>query len=477
MIHEQTAKDMSLHVGKRVLIKSKKDREIISTVDTVTGIISPREIAVSAEIIENIGLKDDQIVDVQLAEQPYSINLIKKKLKGEKLKKDEIGEIIENIANNSLTEVEVAFFVSAVYTKGMTLQETKYLTEAMVKTGNRLKFKGKIADKHSCGGVAGNRTTPVVVSICATNGLTIPKTSSRAITSAAGTADVIETIANVEFSIPEIKKIIKKTKACMVWGGALGLSPTDDKIIKIEKIVRIDSPAQVLASILSKKISVDSKYVLIDIPYGKSAKVSEKQAKKLKSAFLKLGKKFSLKIKVVLTDGSEPIGNGIGPVLELKDVLKILRNEPDAPSDLKRKSIFLSGKLLELAGKAKPGKGQKLALEILKSGKALKKFEQIIKAQQGDIGNLNKIKKPEFFFIIKAKKFLKIRHIDNELINKLARAAGCPEDKAAGIYLHKKKGQTAKKGEPIFTIYSVSEEKMKFAKKLYKENKRKVIEI
>ncbi len=476
MIHQQTAKEMSMHVGKRVLIKSRKDRRIISVIDIVEGIISPREIAVSEEIVQSLNLKNNQIVDVQLAEQPHSINLIKKKLKGERLKKHEIEEIIENIANNSLTEVEVAFFVSGVYTKGMTLQETKYLTEAMVKTGKRLKLRGKIADKHSIGGIAGNRTTPLVVSICAAAGLIIPKTSSRAITSASGTADVIETIAGIEFSIPEIKRIIKKTNACMVWGGALGLSPTDDKIIKIEKIVNIDTPSQILASILSKKISVGSRYVLIDIPFGKSAKVSEKQAEKLKSAFLKLGKKFSLRMKVILTDGSEPIGNGIGPVLELIDILKILKNDSDAPSDLKQKSIFLSGKLLELAGEAKSGKGQQTAEKILASGKAFKKFEQIIKIQNGDLTKLNRLK-PKFSHTIKAKSNTKIKHIDNKLINKLAREAGCPEDKTAGVYLYKKKNQEVKKNQPVLSIYTQSKEKMKFAKNFYNQNKKEIVEF
>lgn len=479
MIHEETAKELSLHVGRRILIKTKKDREIVSIVDTIKEIITPKEIAVSEEIIKTLNLKDNQIVDIQPAERPHSIILIKKKLKGEKLNQEEIQEIIENIANNSLTETEVAFFVSAVFAKGMSLTETKYLTEAMVNTGKRLRLKGRIADKHSIGGVAGNRTTPLVVPICAAKGLIIPKTSSRAITSAAGTADVIETVAKIEFSIPEIKKIIKKTNACLVWGGAIGLAPTDDKIIRIERIAGIDSPAQVLASILSKKISVDSKYVLIDIPYGKSAKVNKKQALKLKSGFLKLGKKFGLKINVVLTDGSEPIGNGIGAVLELKEILKILKREtylPNYPKDLETRSVFLAGKLLELAGKSKKGNGIREAEEILNSGKAFKKFQQIIEAQGGDLSRLNKLK-PKFSHIIKAKSNARIKHIDNKLINKLATIAGCPEDKAAGLYIHKKKGQEVKKNQPLLTIYTMSKDKLEHAKKFYKDNRKEMIEL
>ena len=471
MIHELTAKDLSLHVGNRVSIK-KKNKEIISIVDTVSGIITKDEIAVSDSIIKSLSLKPKEIVDVEIIKKPLSINLIKKKLNGKRLNEKEIHEIIGNIANNSLTEVEIAFFVSAVYTRGMSFSETKNLTKAMADIGYKLRLKGKIYDKHSIGGVAGNRTTPIVIAICSTAGLKMPKTSSRAITSAAGTVDVMETVAKVDFTIDQIKKIISKTNACLVWGGALGLAPTDDKIIKIERIVNIDSTSQMLASILSKKISVGSKYVLIDIPYGKSAKVSKKQAHKLRLGFLNLADKFDLTMKVILTDGSEPIGNGIGPVLEMKDIIKVLKND-NPPKDLEKKSILLAAELLRLSGKKQP---LKLANNILKSGQAYKKFLEIIKAQQGNINKLNK-PKSKYSHVIKAKTKTKIKHIDNKLINRLARHAGCPEDKAAGIYLNKKKGETVEPNKPILTIYTESKEKLSHAINFYKKFKGKMIEF
>jgi len=253
MMHEDTAKKLSLHVGNRILIEKGK-KKIISIVDIVDGIVFKNQIAVSDAIVRKLHLESSNYVEVSVVKKPLSIRLIKKKLDGHRLSKKEIYEIIENIANNSLTEIEIAFFVSAVYSEGMSMTETKNLTQAMVDMGNQLKLKGKIFDKHCIGGIAGNRTTPIVTAICAAAGLKMPKTSSRAITSAAGTADAIETIARVDFSIPEIKKIVQKTNACFVWGGALGLAPTDDKIIKIERIVNIDSTSQLLASILSKKI-------------------------------------------------------------------------------------------------------------------------------------------------------------------------------------------------------------------------------
>ncbi len=471
MINEKTAEKMSLHINNRASIRKRKKR-IISIVNIVSKIINQDEIAVSDRIVKNLKLKNKDIVNVELAQRPLSINLIKKKLKGEKLTKQEIQNIVRDISNNSLTEAEVAFFISAVYSKGMSLNETKNLIQAMVKTGKQLKLKGKVADKHCIGGIAGNRTTPIVVSICASTGLIMPKTSSRAITSAAGTADVIETFAKVDFSVLQIKKILKKTNACFVWGGALGLAPVDDKIIKIERIVKIDSSAQLLASILAKKVSVGSKYILIDIPYGHSAKVTKKQAKKLKTKFLELGKRFDLKLQVILTGGSQPIGNGIGPVLEMQDIIKVLQRKEDAPKDLEQKSIMLAGKLLEMTGKEKKGQGKKLALKILNSGKAFKKFEQIIKAQKGKI---KKLKAGKYAYTIKAKRKNKIKSLNNKLINTLARQAGCPEDKQAGIYLYKKLNQEVKKRDKIMTVYAVSKEKLKNAKKFYYKNKKEMI--
>ncbi len=472
IIHEKTAKKMSLHVNNRISIKIGH-KNLISAIDTAEGILNPNEIAVSNEIVKHLKLKKGNKVNVQIASPPKSAGFIKKKLNGEPLEKKEINEIIKDIANNHLTEIEIAFFISGVYNFGMSLNETKNMIQAMVKTGKVIKLKGKIVDKHCIGGIAGNRTTPLVVSICAAAGLKMPKTSSRAITSAAGTADVIETLANVNFPIKKIKKIINKTNACMVWGGALGLAPTDSKIIKIERRIHIDSSALMLSSIISKKLSVGSKYVLIDIPYGKSAKVSKKQAEILKEKFIKLSKKFDLKLKVVLTDGKGPIGNGIGPVLEMNDVLSVLKRE-NPPMDLEEKSIMLAGNLLEMAKKTKKGQGEKLAKQILDSGKALKKFQQIIKAQQGKI---KKLKLGKFSHTIYAKRKTKIKHLDNKLINYLARFTGCPEDKSAGIYLYKKAGDTAEKREKIMTIYAQSKEKLKNAEKFYNKNKKEMIVV
>lgn len=468
ILNVHTANKINIHVDERIKI-TKGRKSIISIVDTASGLIKPDEILVSNEIITELGLRRGETVEVSLAREPESAMLIRKKLECEPLNDEEIKKIIVDIVKNALTETEIAYFVSAVYKCGMSHKEIDALIRAMVGVGERLKLPGKIVDKHSIGGVAGNRTTPIVVPICAAAGLIMPKTSSRAITTASGTADVIESIANVEFSIKELKKIIKKIGACMVWGGSLGLSPADDKIIQVERILHLDPEPQLLASVLSKKISVGSKYVLIDIPYGKSAKVNKEHAISLKKKFEGLAKHFGLKLKCVLTHGDKPIGNGVGPLLEIKDVISVLKRDKDRPKELEKKSVFLAGQIFELCGKAKKGGGEALARKILDSGKAYKKFRQIIDAQGGKIPH--KFKFGKFQYTFHAAKNGKIKEINNKKINTLAMLAGSPMDKTAGLYIHRRIGEKVKRGDKLVTIYSESKTRLKEAKNFFKKTK------
>jgi putative thymidine phosphorylase len=261
---------------------------------------------------------------------------------------------------------------------------------------------------------------------------------------------------------------VKKTNACLVWGGALDMVPADSKIIKVEKALKIDPEAQLIASIMAKKLAVGSKYILIDIPYGKFAKVSKQQALKLKKKFEYLGKVFKKKLKCVLTEGKEPMGNGVGPALELNDLIAVLDQKQKGPKDLEEKSLFLAGELLEMTGKAKKGKGYKMAEEILLSGKAFEKFKQIIKAQGGKI---KKLKPAKFKKNILSKKSGKISEINIKKINSLARVSGCPADKFAGLWIYISVGDKVKKGDKLLTIYSKSKSRLQEAVKFYKKSK------
>ncbi|MAG39914.1 thymidine phosphorylase [Candidatus Pacearchaeota archaeon] len=455
----KAAKKLGVFVGNRVLLKKKKT--VTAIVDITEGMIGDCVIGLSKEVSKALETKARDTIDVTILPPRKSEKYILKKFEGEKLNQEEMKVIIEDITKHNMTEAEIAYFISGQKLNGMDDNEIYYLTKAMIDTGEKISFGRKvISDKHSIGGVAGNRTTPLVVPICASLGLALPKTSSRAITSAAGTADVMETITKIQLELKDLKRIVQKEGGCMIWNSKIKMSPSDGEIIRVEKLLRLDIPSQLVASVMSKKISMGSKNVLIDVPYGPGSKIgTKKEAKALKRLFTHVGKRFGLNVRVVLTNGSMPIGRGIGPVLEMKDVLRVLNNEKDAPKDLKRKAIVLSTALLELNGVSGAGKKVKKAL---KDGLAYEKFKDIINAQNGKEDfdkRISALVEGKYEKVIVGWSGGKLKRLDNKKINTLGRILGSPDDKGAGVYLHKKKGRM-KKGEKVVTLYSNSKEKL-----------------
>ncbi|MBU0615275.1 MAG: thymidine phosphorylase, partial [Nanoarchaeota archaeon] len=400
---------------------------------------------------------------------PLSIELIKKKLDGKKLTKEEIDQIVWDIVHNKLDDIELSYFVAACYAHELDMEETTFLTKAMASHGIVLKPKKyPVMDKHCVGGVAGNRTTMLLVPIVAAAGLTIPKTSSRSITSPAGTADTMEVLANVSIGIKKMKHIVDNVGGCIVWGGALNLAPADDKIIRVEKPLSIDAKSNLLSSVMAKKASVSATHLLVDIPSGHGSKIIElSRAKSLKKDFQLIARKLGMKVKVIITDGRQPIGNGIGPALEARDVLYVLKNDLRGPVDLREKALCMAGLMLEMGGKAGKGKGYTLAKQILESGKAYDKMVEIIKAQGMKITDPNKIKIGKYSYEYRSPRTGVVREVSNLAISKMARVAGAPKNMGAGVYLHKHVGDRVHKGEPIFTVYAANEIMLGFAKETF----------
>ncbi len=463
---------LDFHVGDRLKIQhGKKSTVAVLDIAESAKAVKKGHIGLMEEVLKKIGAKENSIVKIFMEPKPESLALIRKKLEGRRLSSEDINIIVSDIVKNKLTSVEITYFVSATYTNGMNTKEIVSLTKAMIKTGKTLKInRHPIMDKHCIGGVAGNRTTMIVVPILIAAGYCVPKTSSRSITSPAGTADTMEVLCKVDLDIKQIKKVVKKVGGCMVWGGAVNLAPADDKIITVEHPLRIDATGQLLASILAKKGSVSATNVLIDIPTGNGAKIKlVSEAEKLKKQFQKIGKKLGMKIKVAITDGSEPIGNGIGPVLEARDVVRVLKNHPKAPQDLRKKSLLLASQLIKSCSiNGRQAKNSyALAKEMITSGKAWTVMKKIIVAQ-GANTDPEKLLPGEYTYDFKAKKTGKISHIYNATISKIARVAGAPFDKEAGIYLYYHKGDKVTKKETIFTIYSKNKQKLSYAKEILK---------
>ncbi len=374
----------------------------------------------------------------------------------EKIKEHITDEKILNLIENDIRVLPIKS-IRVHYPK------IKYVYDLEVEDNHNF-FAGNapIGISNCIGGIPANRTTPIVVSIIAAAGLTIPKTSTRSITSPAGTADCVEVLAPVIHSKEKIMEIVNKTNGCMVWGGAVDLASADDKLIRLEKVLNLDPEGFLLASILAKKASVSSSHVLIDIPIGPEAKIKDKKrAKDLGKKFIKLGKILGMKIKIIITDGSQPIGNGVGPSLEARDVLLVLQNK--GPQDLKKKGLYMAAKILKMTG---IWNSKRKAREILESGKAYEKLKEIISAQGGNPNiQPEEIKLGKYTLDYPAEKEGKVTYLSNNLISRLAKTLGAPTDKGAGLYLHKKIGDKVTKNEPLFTLYAENKERFEFAQK------------
>jgi len=438
------------------------DKHIVATLNViVSDMLHHSEASLSMEAMKRLNVKDGDVIHVSHLKPIDSLKKVRAKMYGNSLDEFSFQEIIKDVAEGHYSNVELAAFITACVGKRLSVQEITSLTKAMVSTGEKLEWGSeKIFDKHCVGGIPGNRTTPIIVSIVAAAGLIIPKTSSRAITSPSGTADTMETMTRVDLSLEQIRKVVEKEGGCIAWGGAVQLSPADDILISVERSLDVDSEGQMIASILSKKTSAGSTDIIIDIPVGPTAKVrSVKNAKSLQQTFALVGEAMNLNVKSLQTDGKQPVGKGVGPSLEATDVLRVLQNTKDAPSDLAAHAILLSGKLLEMAGQCLAGEGIPEAKRILESGKAYQKFLAICEAQ----GGFSQPKKANFTRDILCYRAGKIAAIDNRTLARIAKLAGAPKASTAGIFFHAELEKKVDLGEPLLTIHAESQGELNYA--------------
>lgn len=466
VIHEEDAKTYGIRAGDELVLKWNHKKTEVG-VDLTKEIIQKGEIGLFKDIIEKYRIQEGENLELSLAPPPSSLVSIRKKLLEKELTYEEIKGIMADIVNYRLDDIQIAFFLTSAFKKdGFSKEEIYYLTKAMAETGEMVYWnKDIVADKHSIGGLPGNRTTPLVVAIVSSLGILIPKTSSRAVTSEAGTADVIETISPVEFSLYKIKKIVEEVNACLVWGGSLKLAPADDRILRVSYELGIEPFSKMIVSIMAKKVAMGATHLVIDMPIGEGTKISNlKDAKKVKKIFLYLAKKFGIKMKVVIEKVNGPIGRGIGPALEIRDVLKVLEQKEDRPIDLERRAVKLAGILLELTRKARKGQGEKIALNQLKNLNALNQFRRIISAQGGikDVSS-DKISLGQITYEEKAIKNGIVSKIDLKELIRVARLLGSPSTKEAGVYLNKTIGEKIIIGDTLYTLYTNSQSRLNLA--------------
>lgn len=451
-----------------------QQKSIVASLNVIeTDILSPGEISLSKGARETLQVSEGALLAVSHLSPVESMKYVRAKIFGNQLPTAAYRAIMQDLVQGNYSNVDIAAFITGCAVQ-MSVQEIVGLTQAMIGVGEKITWDFPlVVDKHSVGGLPGNRTTPIVVAIVAAYGLPIPKTSSRAITSPAGTADTLGTLTRVNLDIEEIKQVVQKEGGCFAWGGAVKLSPADDVLIRVERALDIDSEGQLIASVLSKKVSVGATHVVIDVPVGETAKIrSHKNAERLKTHLEQVARALGLKLEVLLTDGTQPVGRGIGPALEAMDVLAVLQNDPAAPQDLKEKALVFAGCLLELAGKEPAGNGIKVAQAILESGEAYQKFKAICLAQGGfTVPNY-----APFCHEVTAAQAGTIIRIDNRRLSKVAKLAGAPEDTMAGVLFAAPLGKTVAPGDLLFTIFSESEGELAYALE-YVNNEKDIITI
>lgn len=478
MLNESEATDRGLRAGDLVQF-CWRDVCVYAEVDLTSTLLERGYLGIYTDIWDPYDIPNDEYVSIHIVGKSDSIEFIKNKLKGKELNFEQMKQIYEDIAERRLSEIETTYFAASTFNPGFNRQETIFATRAMAETGDILDFGKLVVDKHSIGGIPSKGITPVLVPIIASCGLIIPNTSTRAISSPAGTSDILEVLMPVSLSVEKMKEVVNKTNGCMVWGGALNLAPADDILIHVERPINFESYTKMMISIVAKKIATGVTHMVLDMPVGPGTKVHDiTKVPYLVDEFTRLGKEFGITIKVYDRIPKGPDGNGIGPLLEARDLLYILNRRADAPKKLEHEAIKMTGKLLELAGAAPAGMGKEVAKKKLESGEAKQKFWEIARAQGAERETKPEELVPgEFRFDLVADHSGIITFIDSHEVVEIARHLGCPLIKRAGLYFNKDVGDEVKKGDVFATVYATSQERLKVTQEMYEANPDALIRI
>ena len=467
-------RSIGFEAQSRVLV-CHVDRSIVATLNVINGDWLDVATAGLSEIAwRRLNVGDGDVVTLEHPPPPESASDLRAKVYGHTLDRSQYTRLLRDAISGRLSDIELAAFIASCAGSEFGIAENIALTEAMVDVGERLDWgRAHVLDKHSVGGLPGNRTTPIVVPIVAAAGSLIPKTSSRAITSPAGTADTMATLTEVDLDLVAMRRVVEREGGCIVWGGAVTLSPADDVLIRVERPLDFDSDAQLTASVLSKKKAAGATHVVLDVPVGPTAKVRSAQAAATLSRRLKcVGAALGLEIAVHVCDGRQPIGRGIGPALEAHDVLRVLRNAPDAPADLRERALELAAKVLDFEPAASGESGRSRAEALLASGAAWRKFEAICAAQ----GGLREPPVAPQRFEIAATDAGVVDDIDNRRLANAAKLAGAPRDVAAGLVLHAPLGTRVEIGQPLFTLHAESLGELDYAR-AYLDRHRDIVHV
>ncbi|MBP5203566.1 MAG: AMP phosphorylase [Candidatus Methanomethylophilaceae archaeon] len=449
---------LELGVGPDDRVRIAGGSTAVSTVAITDFLIRKGTIAMPTYVLDRCSAKDGDLVDVTYSPMPGSVKSLKRKIDGGKLDRDAMDSIVADIMAGNFSDEEILAFVSAFNVNNADLEEVAYLTRAMAATGTMVDLGVRpVFDFHSLGGVPGNKITPIVVSIVASEGLTIPKLSSRAVSSACGTSDLVDTFCDVEMDSEALKAAVRRTGGVFACGNE-DYAPVGTKIIKAERPLGIDPRPTMMASIMSKKVALGTTHLLVDIPFGAGSKVPDvTAARNIAKDLIDLGTILGMHVECAASRADQPLGTSIGPILEAKECIRALESRDGDPSVID-KACGMAGIILEMAGEKD---GRRRAEEIFRSGRAHSKFLEIVAAQNGSLDLKSDDLTPGAFVKdVHAKRDGVVQMVDNPSIVAIAKGAGAPSDVGAGIVLLRKRGDVVKEGEVLFRIYAENQGKL-----------------
>lgn len=451
---------MGVDDGDRVRVEG--ERQFVALVSVSKTLAEPGHVLLTDKVLRACSVTPGDRVTVISSSGPDSVRTIRRKMDGQPVSEDQLAELVSDVMGGRLSRLEVSSWLTALYIRGMDIGEIASYARVMASTGRHLDFgERRVFDFHSFGGVPGNKITPIVVSIVASEGLIIPKLSSRAISSPSGTADFVETFCRIDLDSDEVASITDSVGGVFSWTGATDIAPAGDAFITVQRPLGIDPRPQMLASIISKKLAAGCTDLVMDIPTGTGTKVPTiDMANSYARDLMDLGEALGINVECAVTYADQPLGNAVGPALEARECIETLEDDDSHP-DVSDKACVCAGMILEMAGIPS---GVARAHEVLSSGRALSKFRGIVAAQGGsaDISSSD-ISVGRFSHDILAERSGFVISISNKAVVAVAKAAGAPSDHGAGVVIHRKRGAKVSEGDVIMTVYAQTEEKLRHA--------------
>lgn len=408
------------------------------------------------------------------------VDLIEKKKQGKELSKEEIDFLIASLMDGSAHDYQISAWLMAVYFNSLTQQETAYLTEAMINSGEVIDFgdlTDSIVDKHSTGGV-GDKVTITLIPLLAAAGVPVAKLSGRGLGHTGGTIDKLESIPgfNTQLSIEDLIKQVKKINVA-IGAQTQNLTPADGKLYALRDVTAtVDSMPLIASSVVSKKIASGAKNIILDVKYGSGAFMkTPEDAVELSRLMVNTGKLLNKSITAVITSMEEPLGRAVGNSLEIIESIEFLKGNIKTGDVADLTYSFASIALLQLGMFETQIEAKEHLKDIVESGKALEKFKELIKAQGGNpeiVDNYDLFDLPTYKIECESKKSGFVQNIDAYKIAYGCKLLGAgrerktdPIDYSVGVYLNKKSGEWVDKGDILYTIYSNNPDKTSAAQK------------